>query len=175
VLRGGEHERSEAAVTDAAKMRRADKQITDRDELHRILDEALVLHLGMIDGQRPYVVPLNFAREGDELWLHSFSEGRKLDCLRRRPSVCVEVERLIQITSGPAACGNWTSHYESVIGFGTATVLSDDEHKLHAMQAIMGKYSGKQDWEFSPETLAKIVVVRVSLDSLTGKRSPARA
>jgi nitroimidazol reductase NimA-like FMN-containing flavoprotein (pyridoxamine 5'-phosphate oxidase superfamily) len=162
-------------VTEAAKMRRADKEITDPDELHRILDEALVLHLGVIDDGRPYVVPLNFAREGDELWLHCASEGRKLDCLRRQPSVCVEVERLIQITSGPTACGNWTSHFESVIGFGTATVLSDDEHKLHAMQTIMGKYSGKQDWEFSPETLAKIVIVRVNLESLTGKRAPASA
>lgn len=162
-------------MTEAAKMRRADKEITDPDELHRILDEALVLHLGMVDDGRPYVVPLNFAREGDELWLHCASEGRKLDCLRRQPSVCVEVERLIQITSGPTACGNWTSHFESVIGFGTATVLSDDEHKLHAMQTIMGKYSGKQDWEFSPETLAKIVIVRVNLESLTGKRAPASA
>jgi len=54
-------------VTEVAKMRRADKQITDPDELHRILDEALVLHLGMVDDGRPYVVPLNFAREGDEL------------------------------------------------------------------------------------------------------------
>ena len=162
-------------MTAAAKMRRADKEITDPDELHRILDEALVLHLGMVDDGRPYVVPLNFAREGDELWLHCASEGRKLDCLRRQPSVCVEVERLIQITSGPTACGNWTSHFESVIGFGTATVLSDDEHKLHAMQTIMGKYSGKQDWEFSPETLAKIVIVRVNLESLTGKRAPASA
>ena len=162
-------------MTEAAKMRRADKGITDPDELHRILDEALVLHLGMVDDGRPYVVPLNFAREGDELWLHCASEGRKLDCLRRQPSVCVEVERLIQITSGPTACGNWTSHFESVIGFGTATVLSDDEHKLHAMQTIMGKYSGKQDWEFSPETLAKIVIVRVNLESLTGKRAPASA
>jgi Predicted flavin-nucleotide-binding protein len=156
-------------------MRRADKEITDPDELHRILDEALVLHLGMVDDGRPYVVPLNFAREGDELWLHCASEGRKLDCLRRQPSVCVEVERLIQITSGPTACGNWTSHFESVIGFGTATVLSDDEHKVHAMQTIMGKYSGRQDWEFSPETLAKIVIVRVNLESLTGKRAPASA
>jgi nitroimidazol reductase NimA-like FMN-containing flavoprotein (pyridoxamine 5'-phosphate oxidase superfamily) len=162
-------------VTEVAKMRRADKQITDPDELHRILDEALVLHLGMVDDGRPYVVPLNFAREGNELWLHCASEGRKLECLRRQPSVCIEVERLIQITSGPTACGKWTSHFESVIGFGTATVLSDDEHKLHAMQTIMGKYSGKQDWEFSPETLAKIVIVRVSLESLTGKRAPASA
>jgi len=38
-------------MTAAAKMRRADKEITDPDELHRILDEALVLHVGMFDGE----------------------------------------------------------------------------------------------------------------------------
>ena len=62
-----------------------------------------------------------------------------------------------------------------MIGFGTATVVADDEASSTAMQAIMGKYSGRQDWEFVPETLAKTVVVRVTLDSLTGKRSPAVA
>jgi nitroimidazol reductase NimA-like FMN-containing flavoprotein (pyridoxamine 5'-phosphate oxidase superfamily) len=156
-------------------MRRADKEITDAGELHRILDEALVLHLGMIDEGRPYVVPLNFAREGDELWLHCASEGRKLRCLRSGPHVCVEVERLIEVTSGPSACGDWTSHYESVIGFGTAVVVADEQHRLRALQAIMGKYSGRRDWQFSPETLAKTAIVRVSLDSLTGKRSPTKA
>ncbi len=157
----------------AAKMRRADKAITDPGELHRILDEALVLHLGLVDDGRPYVVPLNFAREGDALWLHCSSEGRKLRILRSRSEVCVEVEHLIEITSGPGACGDWTSHYESVIGFGTAAVVTGDDDRRQGLQTIMGKYSGRQDWEFSPETLAKTVVVRVSLDSLTGKRSPA--
>jgi uncharacterized protein len=160
-------------VNPATTMRRADKEITDPDELHRILDEALVLHLGMVDDGRPYVVPLNFAREGDELVVHCASEGRKLRCLYDSPSVCVEVERLIKVTSGPTACGDWTSHFESVIGFGTATIVADEADKLRGMQAIMGKYSGRRDWEFAPETLAKIVVVRVGLESLTGKRAPA--
>jgi hypothetical protein len=54
--------RRRATVTQADKMRKADKEITDRDELYRILDEALVVHLGMVDDGQPYVVPLNFAR-----------------------------------------------------------------------------------------------------------------
>jgi nitroimidazol reductase NimA-like FMN-containing flavoprotein (pyridoxamine 5'-phosphate oxidase superfamily) len=161
-------------VTEAASMRRADKAITDADELHRILDDALVLHLGLVDDGRPYVVPLNFGREGDTLYLHCASEGRKLRCLRAQPEVCVEVERLIRVTNGPTACGAWTSHYESVIGFGTATVVDDEERRL-GLQAIMAKYSGRRDWEFAPQTLAKTTVVRVALSSLGGKRSPAQA
>jgi uncharacterized protein len=165
----------EATVNPSAQMRRADKAITDPDELHRILDEAMVIRLGLVDNGRPYVVPLNFARDGDEIWLHCAAEGRKLRCLSRDPHVCIEADRLIQVTSGPSACGAWTSHYESVIGFGAAEVVTDDETRLRGLQAIMGKYSGRHDWEFAAETLAKTVVVRVRLDSLTGKRSPAKA
>ena len=62
-----------------------------------------------------------------------------------------------------------------MIGCGAATVVTDEKLRLQGMQAIMGKYSGRRDWQFSPETLAKTVVVRVELDSLTGKRSPASA
>jgi uncharacterized protein len=160
-------------VTEPAKMRRADKEIAEQSELYRILDEALVLHLGLVDGGRPYVVPLNFARTGDELWLHCATEGRKLRCLGDEPHVCVEVERLVEVTGGPVACGDWTCHYESVIGFGRAAVVSDQVERLRGMQAVMGKYSGRQDWPFRTETFAKVVIVRVSLESLTGKRAPA--
>lgn len=162
-------------MTEAAKMRRADKAITDTGELHRILDEAPVLHLGLVDGGRPYVVPLNFARDGDALYVHCAADGRKLRCLVAQPEVCVEVERLLRVTSGPAACGDWTSHYESVIGFGTAQVIAGDDQRRHGLQTIMAKYSGRRDWEFVPTTLAKTTVVRIALTSLSGKRSPAPA
>jgi nitroimidazol reductase NimA-like FMN-containing flavoprotein (pyridoxamine 5'-phosphate oxidase superfamily) len=155
------------------KMRRGDKEISDPDELHRVLDEALVARLGMVDEGRPYVVPLNFAREGDELWLHCAAEGRKLRCLSAEPSVCVEVDRVIEVTSGTSACG-WNCRYESVIGFGVAAVVTDDESRLRGLQALMGKYSRRRDWQFPKETLARTVIVCVRLDSLTGKRSPAK-
>ncbi len=158
-----------------AQMRRADKAITDPDELHRILDDALVIRLGLVDEGRPYVVPLNFARDGEEIWLHCAADGRKLRCLRADPNVCIEADHLIRVTRGSSACGAWTSHYESVIGFGAAEVVTDDESRLRGLQAIMAKYSGRRDWEFAAETMAKTVVVRVRLDTLTGKRSPAQA
>jgi len=155
-------------------MRRDDKEIVDREELHRILDEAMVVRLGMLDGERPYVVPLNFAREGDDLWFHGAMSGRKLDCLRAAPTVCVEADSLIKLHTGPSACDDWTSHYESVIGFGAADIVEDEATKLHGLRAIMRKYSGRDDWEFAVESVKRTVVVRVRLDSLTGKRSPAR-
>ncbi len=160
-------------MADTVVMRRQDKEITDPGELHRILDDAPVLHLGLVDDGRPYVVPLNFAREDNALWLHCASEGRKLRCLQAQSAVCVEVEKLIRVTKGETACGAWTSHYESVIGFGRARIVESNDEREHGLQAIMAKYSGRRDWSFKPETLAKTVVVRVDLETLGGKRSPA--
>jgi hypothetical protein len=154
-------------------MRRADKEIVNREEIHRILDEVLVMHLGMIDGERPYVVPLNFARAGDELWFHAAKAGHKLDCLRAAPAVCVEIDRFLTLHTGPSACDDWTSHYESVIGFGTAEIVEDPAAKLRGLRALMSKYSGREDWEFADASVRGTAVVRVHLDSLTGKRSPA--
>ena len=155
-------------------MRRGDKEIVDQAELHRILDEAKVMRLGVLDGERPYVVPLNFARDGDDLWFHAAPDGRKLDCLRAAPAVCVEADRLLEIHTGPSACNDWTSYYESVIGSGTAEIVEDRSAKLRALQAIMRKYSGRDDWEFDDASVDGTAVVRIRIDSLTGKRSPAR-
>jgi len=155
-------------------MRRTDKQITERHELDRILDEAMVMRLGMLDGDHPYVVPLNFARDGDELWFHAAQAGRKLDCLRAAPAVCVEADRFHTLQVGPSACGDWTSHYESVIGFGTAEIVEDAADKIRGLRVLMRKYSGREDWEFSESSVEGTAVVRIRLESLTGKRSPAR-
>ena len=154
-------------------MRRSDKEITDRLEIDRILDEALVARVGMVDNGQPYVVPLNFAREADVLWLHCATNGRKLACLQTNPEVCVEVDRLIGITRGESACRDWTSCYESVIGFGTCELVGEAVTKLQGLTAIMRKYSGREDWEFSGERLEETTVLRIRLRSLTGKRSPA--
>ncbi len=154
-------------------MRNAKKEIIDQDDLHRILDEAMVMHLGMLDGDRPYVVPLNFAREGDELWFHAAKVGHKLDCLRAAPAVCVEVDHFSRLRTGPRACDDWSSSYESVIGFGTAEIVEDVAEKLRGLRGLMRKYSGREDWQFSDASVRGTAVVRIRLDSLTGKRSPA--
>ena len=88
--------------------------------------------------------------------------------------MCVEVDSLLEIHTGPSACDDWTSYYESVIGSGTAEIVEDRPTKLRGLLAIMRKYSGRDDWEFDDESVDSTAVVRVRIDSLTGKRSPAR-
>ena len=67
-------------------MRRRDREVTDSNEIIHILDTGKVLHLGLVDQGKPYIVPMNYGYilEGNKLvfYLHGALEGRKLDIIR---------------------------------------------------------------------------------------------
>ena len=41
-------------------MRRKEKEITDKNQIEKILEESPVCRLAMVDGDKPYMVPMNF-------------------------------------------------------------------------------------------------------------------
>ena len=47
-------------------MRRVDREVTERSELLGILKGCRVCHIGMTEGNRPYVIPMNFGAEWEE-------------------------------------------------------------------------------------------------------------
>src|SRR5579871_58404 len=53
----------------------------DAETVHQILDSAFVGHVGFtVDGQ-PYVIPTNYGRSGDTLYLHGSAASRMLRTL----------------------------------------------------------------------------------------------
>lgn len=44
-------------------MRRKDREVTDINEILDIVEQAKVLHLGMLDGEYPYVVAMHYGYE----------------------------------------------------------------------------------------------------------------
>ena len=44
-------------------MRRIDREVTDLTEILKIIDAAKILHLGMMEQEYPYVVPMHFGYE----------------------------------------------------------------------------------------------------------------
>src|SRR6267142_1895417 len=67
---------SQFTPTERTKIRRKPERGSyDRELIYRILDEAFVCHLGFIADGLPFVVPTNYVRVGDKLFLH----GKPLD------------------------------------------------------------------------------------------------
>ena len=152
-------------------MGRKDKEIFSRAECDAVLNEAEVAHVAMVDGEKPYVVAMNFAYDGSALYFHCAPEGRKLEILARNPNVCIGVEFGARFLPGTPVCKS-TMHYRSVIVTGRATFVADPAGKRRAHEVIAGKYTGKA--ESVPDgALEKITLFRVEIESISGKRSPA--
>ncbi len=150
-------------------MRRKDKEISDIAVIDDILSKATVCRLGLCDGGWPYVVPLCFGYEDNALYFHCAMEGKKLEMLRKNENVCFEVDIERELIKGEAAC-EWGMKYKSVIGFGKAVFVEDAESKRKALDIIMQNYS-EGAFEYSEEAVKKTVVIKVEIESMTGKQS----
>ena len=89
-------------------MRRSDREITDLGEILSIINDCKVIHLAMVDDGEPYLLPLNFgyACEGGafSFFCHSAREGRKLDILRKNPTVAFEMDCRGALDEHDVAC-----------------------------------------------------------------------
>ena len=61
----------------------------DRETVFKILDEAFVCHVGFVVDGQPYVIPTNFGRVGETLYLHGSAASRMLRTLSQGIPVCV--------------------------------------------------------------------------------------
>ena len=80
----------------------------------------------------------------------------------------------MRLQADPKTACKWTFLYESVIGYGTVSELTDPAEKTRGLDQIMLHYSGKQ-WEFTASLMTKTRVWQLLIDSLTGKRAEEKA
>ena len=125
---------SEFAVTDRTKVRRkADRGRYDRETIYRILDEAIVCAVGFVADGMPFVVPTNYVRVGDNLFLHGSPASRLMKTLASGAPFCLSVTLLDGIVFAPSAIGH-SVNYRSVVVLGKAEVIAEPAAKLAAMR-----------------------------------------
>ena len=150
-------------------MRRQDKEVTEPEKIAEIINKAEICHLGLVDGERAYVVPLNFGFDGRRLYLHSAREGKKIDLLKKNPNVCFEMVGQSDLAPGEQACG-FTTYFSSVIGFGRARIIEDGPAKVQALDVIMAHHNGPQGG-YKDKALAAMAVIVIDIEEMTGKVS----
>lgn len=156
-------------------MTRREREVTDINEIIKILDEAKVLHLGLVDGDEPYVVPMNYGYTMEDgkltIYLHGARRGRKLDLMRANPKVFFEMECGIVPFEGEIAC-KYGITYSSVMGRGFAEILEDIEEKKKGLSVLMKTQTGK-DFVFEDKMADVVSVIRINVSDFTAKRRPA--
>lgn len=152
-------------------MRRADREITDFDELIAVMRGCDVCRLALHDEPYPYILPLNFGLEADggtvRLYFHGADTGTKYDLIARNPNASFEMDRGHGLILDDEH-GNCTMTYESVIGQGRITVVPDAD-KEHALRVLMAQYRAP-DFPFSTAVIPRTTVLCLTVEHMTGKR-----
>lgn len=153
---------------------RREREITDMGQILGILDRAKVVHVGMVDGNMPYVVPMSYGYTMENgrltLYLHGATRGRKLDVLRANPNVFLEIDTDIVPFDGEAAC-QYGVCYSSVMAEGTAELVEDVEGKKRGLEILMKTQTGK-DFTFTDKMVGGVTVIKIRVAEFTAKNRP---
>src|SRR5437660_11543903 len=125
-------------ASDRVRLRRKrERGSHERSVIDAILDEALIAHLGITgaDGQ-PFVIPMLHARRGGVVYCHGSAAGRTLRVLAAGAPACLTVTLLDALVLARSAMHH-SANYRSVMLLGEATLVTDRQEKLNALEAIV--------------------------------------
>ena len=151
------------------EMRRK-KQALSNEESHAILIRQSfgVLAVSGDDGY-PYAVPLSYVYHDSKIYFHCAASGHKLDAMRRNPKVSFCV-----IDSDKVVPEKFTTYYRSVIAFGTARILEQEQEKRAALELLAAKYSPDLEQERAQEiskSFHRVCMVELKIEHLSGKEA----
>jgi len=150
-------------------MRRKEKEITDKNEIIKIIRSSQVCRLGLADDNKPYIVPLCFGYKDNTLYFHSAQEGKKVEIIKKNPNICFEFDQDSKVVQAEKPC-SWGVKYKSIIGFGKVQILESLNEKREALKIIMSQYS-PDNHEFKDSAITKTFVFKVEVSEITGKQA----
>lgn len=116
--------------------RRAQRGVYDHATILRILDEALVCHVGFVIDGEPVVLPTAYARIDDRLYLHGSPSNRMLRTGKGGVGLCVTVTLVDGLVLARSAFHH-SMNYRSVVLLGVATEVVDPAEKRAAFRALV--------------------------------------
>ena len=118
-------------------MTRREREVTDINEILKIMDTCKIVHVGLVDGDQPY----------------------KYDLIEKNPKVCFEMECDVVPFEGKVAC-QYGNSYSCVVGKGKAVIVEDVNEKMQALSILMKCQTGG-DFTFNEELVSIVNVIRI--------------
>ena len=148
------------------EMRRKRQQLSS-DECVAILEKMTHGTLALAgDGCYPYAVPVSYVYARGKIYIHSAPAGHKIDAIARDPRVsfCV-VER------DDVRPAEFTTYFRSVLLFGKARLLRDEDRVMEALLALGEKYAPGGLRDEINRGLPHLCIIEIDIEHLTGKQA----
>ena len=152
--------------------RHDDREVFEREQVNALLDSEYVAHVGFVDNDvnEPFVIPMAFARDNDRILLHGSTGSRLMMKIAAGAQLCITVTKLNAIVVAKSAF-NSSMNYESVMIFGKARVLKEDEKDV-ALERITTKLVPGL-WEYgrglTKKESAATMIVELGLEKISAK------
>ncbi|MCD4821890.1 MAG: pyridoxamine 5'-phosphate oxidase family protein [Methanococcoides sp.] len=144
------------------------KKIRDNKALEAILLDAQYLRLGLCSNEKPYIVPISFGYKDNTIYLHSSRKGTKINLIKQNKNVCFEVDTFYETLPSDEPCSYYMK-YQSVVGYGTATILEDEKEIKEGLKIIIDRYHNKE-YSIDDLDLKRVAVIRIDIDDLHGRQ-----
>jgi nitroimidazol reductase NimA-like FMN-containing flavoprotein (pyridoxamine 5'-phosphate oxidase superfamily) len=163
---------SEFTPTERTQVKRLPKRGKyDRETVYGILDAGFVCHVGFSADGQPYVIPTNYGRAGDTLYLHGSAASRMLRTLSGGVPVCVTVTHVDGLVLARSAFHH-SVNYRSVMILGTARLVEDPAEKMEALR-IFTEHVLKGRWDDvrqpTEQELKGTMVLALPLEEVSAK------
>lgn len=130
---------SDYPTTERTRVGRIPKRaVYDKTQVHAILDEGFLCHVGFVLDGQPYVIPTGYVRVDEKIYIHGSAASRMLRTLDQGVDVCVTVT----IVDGFVLARSVFHHsmnYRSVVVLGTARAVTEREEKLRALRSFTNR------------------------------------
>ena len=149
-------------------MRRKDREITDRTEIDAIIRSDKLMRIALVDGDRPFLVPVFYAYDGAVLYFHSAQSGTKMDILKFNNNICFEISIDNGFIESDEAC-DFEARHRTVIGSGKAVFVEDETEKIKVLDLIVAHFSPKK-FAYPKANLDRTAVIRIDIEAIKGKK-----
>lgn len=156
-------------------MRRKDREVTDFNQIIRIIDECDIIRIGLSDGDFPYIVPMNFAytiTDGQiEFYVHGAMAGRKYLLMNQNKKCSFEMDIPLQMDCLTDK-KDVTMRYKCVMGTAFITFLEGQEKQDVIDKIIMNRYDITRNFEYNKAAVRYTAVAKLTVSELTAKVNP---
>jgi nitroimidazol reductase NimA-like FMN-containing flavoprotein (pyridoxamine 5'-phosphate oxidase superfamily) len=116
--------------------REAERGSHDFDLTCEVLDAGKICHVGFTLDDQPYVVPMSYARMGDQLLMHGSVASRLMKNLASGLRCCITVTHFDGLVYARSTF-NSSMNYRSTMVFGIARLITDLDEKRKSIQALV--------------------------------------
>ncbi len=146
-------------------LRRIDKQMTSEDSI-ALLKRGREGILGTIGDQGyPYTVVVNYVYFQGKIYFHCAREGHKIDNINKYDKVSFSVYDHVEVVGEQL-----NTHYQSVLVFGKATVISPTAEILMALIRKYVDMDIEKATEYIKREISETAVVEIEIEHMTGKK-----